>query len=145
MVSIFKRVIFTVLQCTWGILQTLAGAAVFLVLIKRKHFIYRAGVATLWQRGESLSLGLFFFVSEQASEDRRNELCAHEYGHSVQSVILGPLFLPVIGLPSSVWCMMPYFGRLRAEKGRSYYSLYTERWANAIAEKLTGKELKLLK
>ena len=145
MVSIFKRVIFTVLQCTWGILQTLAGAAVFLVLIKRKHFIYRAGIGTLWSRGESLSLGLFFFVSEQSPEDRQNELCAHEYGHSIQSVILGPMFLPVLGLPSSLWCMMPYFERRRARKGRSYYSLYTERWANAIAEKLTGEKMKILK
>ena len=133
------------LQCTWGFFQTLAGAVVFLVLIKRKHFIYRAGIATLWQRGESLSLGLFFFVSEQASDDRRKELCAHEYGHSVQSVILGPLFLPVIGLPSSLWCMLPYFVRMRERKGISYHSLYTERWANFIGEKLTGEKMKILK
>ena len=145
MVSIFKRVIFTVLQCTWGMLQTLAGAAVFLVLIKREHFIYRAGIGTLWGRGESLSLGLFFFVSGQSPEDRQKELCAHEYGHSIQSLVLGPLYLPVIGLPSSLWCMMPYFERRRARTGRSYYSLYTERWANAIAVKLTGEDMKLLK
>ena len=133
------------LQCTWGILQTLAGTAVFLTLIKRKHFIYRAAVATEWERGESLSLGLFIFVSEQSSDAAKAELCAHEYGHSVQSLILGVLYLPVIALPSSLWCMVPYFERRRSRTGRSYYSFFTERWANAIAGKITGEKMNILK
>ncbi|MBP5606006.1 MAG: hypothetical protein J6X60_10770, partial [Ruminiclostridium sp.] len=73
------------------------------------------------------------------------ELCAHEYGHSVQSVLLGPLYLPVIALPSSVWCMAPHCVRKRQHTGRSYYSFYTEKWANSIAGKITGSEPELLK
>ena len=144
MISVFRRVIISVLQCTWGILQTLAGAAVFLVCIKRKHFIYRASVATEWGRGESLSLGLFIFVSERAQDGLRRELCAHEYGHCIQSLILGPLYLPVIALPSAVWCMTPALQRRRSRLGTSYYSFYTERWANRNAEKVTGEKLEIL-
>lgn len=133
------------LQCTWGIAQTLAGLAVFLWLIRRRHFIYRGSIATEWGRGESLSLGLFIFVSEQASDAAKEELCAHEYGHCIQSVILGVLYLPVIALPSAVWCMLPYFIDRRRGKGISYYSFYPERWANRIAERVTGKKFEILK
>lgn len=145
MSSVLKRIITAVLQCTWGIPQTVAGLAVFLVLAKRRHFIYRGSVATEWERGESLSLGLFIFVSSQASPQAHRELCAHEYGHFVQSLVLGPLYLPVIALPSSLWCMMPVFERRRVRRGRSYYSFYTERWANAIAERVTGEKMTILK
>ena len=135
---------YTVLQCTWGIVQTLAGAAVFLALKRREHFIYRGAVGTVWRRAESLSLGMFIFISEQASPDARKELCAHEYGHTVQSLVLGVLYLSVIALPSSLWCMLPFFVKRRGRKGISYYSFYTEKWANRIAERLTGIKFEIL-
>ena len=133
------------LQCTWGLPQTLAGFAVFLVLIKRRHFIYRGCIATEWRRGQSLSLGLFTFISEQAQGRLHDELCAHEYGHCIQSLMLGVLYLPVIALPSSLWCMLPAFERRRQNTGISYYSFYTERWANRLAERVTGIKLNILK
>lgn len=132
------------LQFTWGALQTAAGAVLTLILIKRRHFIYRGSVACEWGRGESLSLGLFIFISEQAQGRFREELCAHEYGHSVQSMLLGPLYLPFIALPSALWCMLPACKRHRSVKGISYYGFYPERWANGIAEKLTGERFTLL-
>ena len=144
MMPLSKRIAYTVLQCSWGLLQTLAGAAVFLVLAGHEHFIYRGAVGTLWRRGESLSLGMFIFVSEQTSPETRRELCAHEYGHTVQSLILGVFYLPVIALPSAVWCMMPYFVKRRSRKGISYYSFYPEKWANRIARKLTGIKFEIL-
>lgn len=145
MISVLKRVIFTVLQCTWGALQTLAGAVLFLALAKRRHFIYRGSIATDWNRSQSLSLGLFIFISEQAQGKLREELCAHEYGHCIQSLMLGVLYLPVIVLPSSVWCMTPRLEHHRSENGISYYSFFTERWANSLAERVTGTKLELLK
>ncbi len=134
----------TVLQFTWGALQNLAGAVLTLILIKRRHFIYRGSVACEWGRGESLSLGMFIFISERAQDKFRDELCAHEYGHSVQSMLLGPLYLPMIALPSAVWCMLPACRKHRSEKKLSYYGFFTERWANRIAEKLTGEPMTLL-
>ena len=132
------------LQCTWGILQTLAGGVMFLVLIRRKHFIYRGCVVTEWKRPQSASVGSFVFLSDSLSGQFRNDVLIHEYGHTIQSMILGPLYLPVISLPSAIWCMVPQFGRMRQEKGISYYSFYTERWANALGEKVTGNKPELL-
>jgi len=56
-------------------------------------------------------------------------------GHTVQSVILGPLFLPVIGLPSLLWAGLPVFRKYRERRSVSYYWLYTERWANFLGER----------
>ena len=144
MIPTCKIIITAVLQFTWGALQTTAGAVLTLILIKRRHFIYRGSVACEWGRGESLSLGMFIFISEQAQDRLREELCAHEYGHSVQSMLLGPLYLPVIVLPSALWCMFPACKRHRSRTGLSYYGFFTERWANMIAEGLTGERFTIL-
>ncbi len=132
------------LQCTWGILQTFVGGVMFLVLIRRRHFIYRCCVVTEWKRPQSASVGLFVFLSEPLSGQFRDEVLVHEYGHTVQSLILGVLYPLVISLPSAAWCMIPRFERFRRERGISYYSFYPERWANALGGKVTGTRPELL-
>ena len=52
----------------------------------------------------------------------------HEFGHTIQSRILGPFYLPFIGLPSighaGAWNL---FGQ-----EWNYYDFYTESWANRL-------------
>jgi hypothetical protein len=55
----------------------------------------------------------------------------HELGHSIQSLILGPLYLIVIGLPSWIWFTWYNNGK---DKRVSYYWFYTEAWANKLAK-----------
>ena len=57
----------------------------------------------------------------------------HELGHTIQSKILGPLYLIVIGIPSITYCgLRRAFPSLRK---KNYYNFYTERWANNLSEK----------
>ena len=57
----------------------------------------------------------------------------HELGHTIQSKILGPLYLIVIGVPSITYCgLRRLFPSLRK---KNYYDFYTERWANNLSEK----------
>ena len=57
----------------------------------------------------------------------------HELGHTIQSKILGPLYLIVIGVPSITYCgLRRVFPSLRK---KNYYNFYTERWANNLSEK----------
>ena len=77
-----------------------------------------------------MSLGLFIFAPANASEG----FLSHEYGHCLQSLILGPLYLLAVGLPSLLWAGLPVFKKLRARRKTSYYSFYTERWADALAK-----------
>lgn len=127
------RCIYWFLQCTWGIIQTLMGFVVFLVHIKDPHYIYKGAVCTVWKRPMGLSLGMFIFV--WPDDDR---VCVHEYGHTIQSAVLGPLYLPVIGIPSAIWANLPAFQKRRSKEHLSYYRFYPEKWANRLGERVTG-------
>jgi hypothetical protein len=58
-------------------------------------------------------------------------------------MILGPLFLPVMGLPSLLWCNLPACRRLRKEKGVSYYAFYPEKNANFFGRLVTKERCEL--
>lgn len=74
-----------------------------------------------------VSLGRYLFVHRQADE----RLVRHELGHSRQSLLLGPAYLLVIGLPSLAWALLhPTLRRIRP--GVSYFSFPTERWADRL-------------
>lgn len=130
-----------ILQWTWGIIQNVVGFCVFLVNIRCRHFRYNSAVVTVWRsRRGSMGLGMFIFISESAMTDERREITLmHEYGHTVQSIILGPLFLLFIGAPSLIWAGLPVFLRYREKNSMSYYWLYTERWANFLGKRAAAK------
>ena len=134
-----KKYLCIFLQCTWGILQTLLGAVFFLkVRHKYPYKMYRGCIDTRWNHGGGLSLGLFIFTPR---EDLRNseKIRVHEYGHCVQSMVLGPLYL-LVGLISVVWANNPYFRNLRKEKKLPYTSCFVESWASKWGELFTGEE-----
>lgn len=120
-------ILYIIIQCTWGILQTTAGLILFLTLGKRKHFFHRGAVVTEWKY--SVSLGMFVFVG-----NKNNELLRHEYAHTIQSLILGPLYLFIIGIPSFIWAA--FFKKYRKLNSIQYRSFYTEKWADGIAKSL---------
>lgn len=80
-----------------------------------------------WPYTSAVSLGCYRFVNRNAGMNT----AYHEYGHSMQSMYLGPLYLLVIGIPSAVWCIVHshvsyiYFRW-------SYYAFYTEFWADDL-------------
>ena len=125
------------LHWTWGIVQNIAGLAVFLVNIRRKHYIYRKCVVTEWNSPDSsMGLGMFIFLGKCDVNDPA--VLAHEYGHTVQSMILGPFYLFVIAFPSLFWANSRHMQNRRRTRNISYYRFYPERWANHIARRRTG-------
>lgn len=142
-----KKVIYVLIQWTWRFLQTFLGFILFLINIKNEHIFYHGAIITRIKGKTSISLGMFAFVGLDLEMDKRLEnripddeieqrTLVHEYGHTIQSIILGPLYLLIIGIPSSIWAMT--FNN----KGNtiSYYSFYTEKWANALGEKVTKEK-----
>ena len=78
----------------------------------------------------AVTLGNYVFVGLN-SEYRKT--VKHELGHTIQSKILGPLYLIVIGIPSITYCgLRRVFPSLRK---KNYYNFYTEKWANNLSEK----------
>ena len=75
----------------------------------------------------------------EAEQSVDESLLVHEYGHTIQSLILGPMYLPTIGLPSVIWLNFPGFKHWRRRTGTSYYSFFTERSANHLAERVLNR------
>lgn len=122
------------IQWTWCLPQNLIGLFVLLYAkikgYKTTYYYGRKVYITRWKYSGGVSLGQFIFVSENDDEKTIN----HEYGHSMQSLCLGWLYLFIIGLPSICWAA---FGdKYRAKHGMSYYDFFTER----SADKLGGVE-----
>lgn len=145
-----RAILYVFLQCTWGCLQSALGLLCFLSHLRDRHFWYHGALVTVWQSRSSVSLGLFVFVAEKpyfyrllqetyTEEALSSRLLVHEYGHTVQSLLLGPLYLILMGIPSTVWGFLPSCARARRERGISYCSFFTEAWANRLGERVTGQ------
>ncbi|MBD5133073.1 MAG: hypothetical protein HDT38_01160 [Clostridiales bacterium] len=133
----WPRAIFYLVQFTWGLPVNLAGLLVFLCCRARfpsKRF-HNSIVTYLPGNRGGLSLGVFIFLSVPSTAGHGG-LCAHEYGHTVQCLFLGPLYWIVIAAPSVIW--YHFFGGYREKHHISYDSLYCERWATAWGRKWSG-------
>ncbi len=145
------KILYTIIQLSWGIIQNLLGFFMFLVNLKSPHYIYHGAVVTQWKIKSSMSVGMFVFITDEpffceklafshTREELSSRLLVHEYGHTIQSLILGPLYLIVIGIPSTLWGFLPCFNKKRHGEQISYFSFFTERWANYLGEKVTGQK-----
>ena len=144
-----KKLLYVLIQCTWGIIQTLVGFCVFFIHISCPHYFYHGAIVTKTKGKTSVSLGLFVFTGTELPKDKRAEnripdeemekrLLVHEYGHTIQSIILGPLYLIIIGLPSMIWAKTTYFSK--KDIRIPYSDFYTESWANYLGEKITKEK-----
>ena len=144
-----KKVTYVFFQCTWGLLQTFLGFILFVIHFRCEHFTYHGAIVTKWHAQSSMSLGLFVFVASEPYfaekyssqipiEDLSNRLLVHEYGHTIQSLILGPLYLVIIGIPSTLWGFAG--ASRRKSKQIPYGAFFTERWANHAGECVTKEQ-----
>ena len=82
-----------------------------------------------------MSLGMFLFVPQGLRPEREAALLAHEYGHTFQSALLGPLYLLLVGVPSFLWANLPWNVKKRSAQHIPYESRYPENWAEALGRK----------
>ena len=116
------KYLYAFIQITWGFLQSFLGLLVYSIYHKSTHHLYHGSIVTRWPRSDGLSLGLFIFVPINANKF----IYKHEYGHTIQSLIFGPLYLIIIGIPSFIW------SKLKKDKN-TYYEFYSEKMANYLA------------
>ena len=115
-----------VLLYLWQLPQNIAGVLLTAILAGRFNefenipFFYSPNISG------GISLGEYIIVGEY-----NRDLLRHEYGHCIQSRILGWLYLPVVGIPSFLWNCI--YGLFIDPNKVSYYSFYTERWADKLA------------
>lgn len=137
-----KTILFRLWQWTWGFPQTLIGAILYLIHRKHPHGQYHGCVVTYWDISGSLGAGMFLFIDKRHYE-QNPEIIVHEFGHAVQSAILGPLFLPIMGIPSFLWCNLPPCRKYRCKNHASYYRFYPESTANRLGSLVTKEKCDL--
>ncbi len=128
-----KKLLFYLVQFTWALPQNLTGFLAYLVMYKNhKHERFHNSFITYVSKKNfgGVSIGIFIFINPDRSEDWLHDTKIHEYGHTIQSLALGPVWPFVIALPSVIWCGLPALVKYRKEKSVSYYWLYCEGWAN---------------
>jgi hypothetical protein len=123
----------------WELPQNVLGAIAFAGMLARRNVRRVRFERERWMvelEGDgAVSLGLFVFFSTKDNKfvpvgpENRD----HEYGHALQSRLLGPMYLPVVGVPSVV--RVAYAMGYLAITGRRwshYYDGWPERWADEL-------------
>lgn len=118
------------LKFIWQLPQIILGWVYLTYLLDNEKILgigeYRGIRFYTKQSKGSVSLGNVIFVSMNAS----NEVLRHEWGHTRQSLMLGPLYLIIIGIPSILWAATHKY----IAPGKSYYWLFSESWANKLGD-----------
>lgn len=112
----------------WQLPQHLLALALITVYRKRAAVEAYRGSTVYWILGGGfgVSLGQYIFLDVCR---KTSKSLPHEYGHSRQSLLLGPLYLIVVGLPSIT---MNILSRLRVLRADRYYKRWPESWADRL-------------
>ncbi len=116
-----------ILLYLWQLPQNLLGLLMVFIMkpeISHGYHGRRFYYSTRMKGG--ISLGRYLII-ETNLETFFARKALHEYGHSRQSALLGPLYLAVVGLPSLLWA---FFWTPSSKYG--YYDFYTEAWADKL-------------
>lgn len=113
-----NKPLYYILNCTWGCIMTLIGAVVALVLMCAGKKPQKHAGCTYFNIGKSwggMELGCFFLTDSHDSNSTKN----HEFGHSLQNCLWGPLFPFVVCIPSAIRYWLREF---KTQKGKKIYS-----------------------
>ena len=134
-----KKALFYFVQWTWGFAVNIIGLFFYLICKIKGYRCEKFGYAYYafipWNQG-GLTLGLFIFMADGREEKWTRNTKIHEYGHTIQCMLLGVFYFLVVGIPSAVWCNC--FENYRRKNNVSYYKLYCESWANRWGTKWSG-------
>lgn len=147
------NIMFWVVSCTWGIIMTTIGAVatVSLNLIKvigtwfgkeLKIKTHRNGCSFITEIGGNwggLELGAFALCGNYSKNNKAwfAHTRKHEFGHAIQHLYMGPLFIFIVEIPSAA---RYWYQRIMQKRGKKfpndwYDSIWFEGGATRIGEK----------
>jgi hypothetical protein len=117
----------------WQLPQNII-AIMFLLVIKDKDFVSvqtkdDVNFYKIKNFDSGVSFGSLVFINAENSDPRT---IRHEYGHSLQSRMLGPLYLIVVGLPSLTMNIICRIKGWDSEYSKNYYNRFPENWADKL-------------
>ncbi|RPJ58258.1 MAG: hypothetical protein EHM12_08215 [Dehalococcoidia bacterium] len=124
---IIIKILLLLSAITWELPQTIGSLILALIFLGRSRVKFENSywlVMVNDKRFTGISLGRFVFISDWIFTETVKK---HEYGHTWQSLILGWLYLIIVGIPSII----------RSQKGFckseiEYYSHFPENWADKL-------------
>ena len=132
-----KKLLYWLIQMTWGVLTFIPGLLLTLILKLGKRPTYKNGygfITTVGKDWGGLSLGPFAFCGRYneldgpcPSMNMFNRMRYHEFGHSIQVLFMGPLFIIVVAIPSAIryW----YYRLTPTKKHKGYDDIWIEGFA----------------
>jgi len=135
---IIKSVVLTLFLFAWEFPQLVVGLLVYAVMIARRQVVRierernRFFIQTPYM---GVSLGWFIFWTPAGNRfpELENDCRMHEYGHARQSVMLGPLYLPVVGIPSVMRVLYSkWYYRKYGRSWTKYFDGFPENWADKL-------------
>lgn len=96
-----NKILYYVLSATWGFIMTFIGLLITLILLMLCYKPHKNIYGWYFEIGENwggVNLGLCTLTSRNPSE----HVLTHEFGHSVQSCIFGPMYIFIVAIPSVV-------------------------------------------
>lgn len=125
-----KKKIIDILKWIWQFPQNIAG-----FILSRNYYCYVDGVywKQHWNK-PGVSLGNYIIVDKEImTVDSRVAL--HEKGHQKQSLMFGPLYLLIIGLPSAarnIYDRIAHRNWSTVDRICWYYNGFPEKWADEL-------------
>ena len=151
--KILFSIMFWVVSCTWGIIMTTIGAITIgsLNLIKvigtrfgkdLKIKIHRNGCSFITEVGGNwggVELGAFALCGNYSENNKAwfAHTRKHEFGHAIQHLYMGPLFIFIVAIPSAI---RYWYKRIMQKRGKKfpndwYDSIWFEGGATKTGEK----------
>ena len=122
----------------WELPQNMLGLLVYTILKNRQRIVHtetekhRLFIKT---PNTGVSLGWFVFWTPAGNRFTHitNDCRMHEYGHARQSVMLGPLYLIVVGIPSLARVFYrKLYRKMYGEYWKNYFNGFPENWADRL-------------
>ena len=122
------KTLLQILLYLWQLPQNLVGIIIKLFYKTDNTLLYKDKTIRVCSKFPGgISLGNTLIVKKFPYNKQTWNTVKHEWGHTRQSLYLGPLYLIVIGIPSLVWA------GIYDKTKDSYFSFYTERWADKLS------------
>lgn len=140
-----KKFLTNVILWTWCLPQTILGEFWYIILKTKKRIVKNYELngmkgSIVKMKASTITLGRRQFINtlyELLMEKKFYrwgikqfiQSQQHSYGHWIQSLILGPFYIPFIAIPSFVYSIYTRFNWWNVTR---YYTFYSEKWADKI-------------
>lgn len=137
MKKLILKILYWILSLTWGAILSIPGLIGLCVLwaagcpIIKNGFSYIVVVGNGWG---GLNLGIISFV-EKSGDEYFQSTRRHEFGHSLQNIIFGPLQLFIVAIPSVIRYWYQTIRDIKGLPNKDYDAIWFEGTATKYGTK----------